>query len=44
MKLNATNAFLRHIRKELNFIDDNELNVFSIFLTAEARKELEEMK
>jgi hypothetical protein len=42
MKINATNAFLRDIRKELNFRDNIDLNIFSIFLTTEARKELED--
>ena len=36
------NDFIKALRKELGFNDSNEVNVMSIILTAEARKELKE--
>jgi uncharacterized membrane protein len=38
------NKFLKDLRKEMGFHDSKDLNLMSIILTAEARKELKDLK
>jgi len=40
--INDGNNFVKALRKDLGFNDSNKVNIMSIILTAEARKELKE--